>query len=130
MIVVVTGGRNYQDRDAVFRALEEAAPALLFHGACCEKGKSQNLTGADRWADEWAKMKQIPHFVFPAEWDRHGNSAGPRRNRQMLAGAMALVNNPGFTASIVKLLAFPGGRGTANCKKTAESLGIEVKDCS
>lgn len=40
-------------------------------------------TGADHWGEEWAKARGIPVKPFPADWEKHGKSAGPKRNRQM-----------------------------------------------
>lgn len=52
--------------------------------------------------------------VFPANWQAFGRSAGHRRNADMLR------------ANIGALIAFPGGRGTANCIAQAQRLGITV----
>ena len=54
-------------------------------------------------------------LAFPAEWKKHGKAAGPIRNRKMLQdGKPDLV------------LAFPGGRGTANMVELATDAGIRV----
>jgi YspA, cpYpsA-related SLOG family len=39
--------------------------------------------GVDTMALEWARANRIEAKEFPADWDRYGNSAGPRRNAQM-----------------------------------------------
>lgn len=51
--------------------------------------------------------------VFKADWATHGKAAGPIRNRAMLQTANVLV-------------AFEGGKGTANCIETAKNLWIPV----
>lgn len=120
MRVLVCGGRDYQDRDAVFRALDELADAdedhmlgkvtlTVIHGAC--------RSGADLWADEWAVVHWHPQEAFPADWNAHGRAAGPIRNSKMLAeGKPDLV------------LAFPGGKGTADMIRKARAADVEVRE--
>ena len=47
--------------------------------------------GADTLGIYWAKMNKKPVKKFPADWLKHGKSAGPIRNRQMAEYADALV---------------------------------------
>jgi hypothetical protein len=71
--------------------------------------------GADTLAREWATEQGIPVERYPADWNRHGKAAGPIRNRRMLVeGKPDLV------------VAFPGGRGTANMISQAEAAGVKV----
>lgn len=66
-------------------------------------------------ASEFAKWKGIPVKTFRADWGKYGKSAGPRRNKQMLdEGRPDLV------------VAFEGGRGTADMVKQAKAAGVEV----
>lgn len=117
MKVCVTGGRNYRNRDRVFRALDRAHDAhgidVLVHGAC--------ETGADHFADEWATINRVPVLSFAADWgpdpSRPDKSAGPKRNSLMLK-----------EGAPDKLIAFSGGPGTADCVKKARRLGIPVQE--
>jgi hypothetical protein len=116
-VIIVTGGRDYQDRDRVFAALDKAHThkpiTLLVHGACVDQ-KSGELRGADRWADEWARDRGVPVEPHPADWTTWRKAAGPMRNKQMAeAGAHGCI-------------AFPGGAGTANMVRQAERCGIPV----
>lgn len=116
-VVIVTGGRDYDDRDRVFAALDHAHSrqpiTLLVHGACVDRTTGE-LAGADRWADEWAHERGVPVEPHPADWLTWGKAAGPMRNKQMAeAGAHGCI-------------AFPGGRGTANMVRNAERCGITV----
>ncbi len=53
--------------------------------------------------------------MFHAEWMKYGKAAGPIRNARMLAeGKPDLV------------VAFPGGRGTADMLRRVREAGIEV----
>lgn len=125
MRVLVTGGRDYANRNLVFRSLDRLAAnhvtatkmdyIIVIHGACCLRGKSWELCGADRWADEWAKECEMPHISVPAMWAQYGNSAGPRRNQFMLD-----------TFKPTNVLAFPGHSGTAHMVDIARKAGIIV----
>lgn len=119
MIVLVTGGRGYESREAVFSALDsvnsQVAVELIIHGMC--------PTGADKWADEWAIENEVPVIRKPPNWNTHGRKAGPMRNKRMaeLAKEMSMFGG--------KLcVAFPGGLGTANMVNECIAAGIEVRE--
>lgn len=109
MRVLVTGGRDYHDRVHVWNTLCDLDAArgpitCVIHGAA---------TGADTEAMLWAR--KILHAPFVADWRQYGKAAGPMRNARMIAeGRPDLV------------VAFPGGKGTANCVAQARAAGIEV----
>lgn len=108
--VLVCGGRDYDDREQLFRVLDEthAANPII----CLIQGAAP---GADTLAAEWAAERGVPCDAYPADWVRKGRSAGPIRNKQMLVeGKPDLV------------IAFAGGRGTANMVKQAEAAGVPV----
>ena len=104
MRVIVCGGRAYSDRARVFSALDrlhaEKGIDCVIHGAC--------PTGADRWADEWAKERGVAVEPHPADWIRLGRWAGPCRNSEMI------------DAKPDGVVAFPGGRGTADMVRRTE----------
>lgn len=119
MRVLVCGGRNYADRDKMDRVLRLVDRAkgpirALIHGAA---------KGADRLAAKWAEDTGLAEFgevlAFPADWNKHGVAAGPRRNQEMLD-----VGKPDL------VIAFPGGRGTADMVRRALAAGIEVQRIS
>lgn len=113
MTVIVTGGRDYKNEALVRRVLRELLPTRLYVG---------DATGVDAYAWAWAEQndRKISKWKFEAEWDIYGKSAGPRRNNIML-GAALWDNGPSLI-----LLAFPGGRGTADCIRQAKGKGIIV----
>lgn len=117
-LLLVTGGRDYAGRTTVFAALDSAhrkhVNLTVIHGACCKRTDPTELTGADRWAQEWAQIRQRPYIGVPAEWIRFGDSAGPRRNGVMLCYLPHGV------------VAFPGGDGTADMCRQAEAAGVAV----
>lgn len=47
--------------------------------------------GPDSWAKEYARQEPLPFVEYPAEWDKYGKSAGPRRNVRMSENGDALV---------------------------------------
>ena len=118
--VLVCGGRDYADRRAVFQELDallEAAipmPAYpwirltIIHGG---------QDGADFAAGEWARANDQPYGVIPAPWRSFGKRAGPLRNAAMLQ-----TQRPDL------VLAFPGGRGTADMVRKARAAGVEVRE--
>jgi hypothetical protein len=115
-VIIVCGGRGYDDPVHVFRVLDELHAAepigLLRHGAA---------PGADRIADEWALARGVPRDPVPAEWGRYArpngrNPAGPIRNAAML------VREP----RPVLVVAFPGGDGTADMVRQSRRAGVEV----
>jgi hypothetical protein len=122
--VLVTGGRDYDGRAVVFTRLDaiddECGITLLVHGACTDK-ETGELTGADRWAEEWAIDRQCAYFGVPAKWRKYGLSAGPRRNEEM----PTMCKKMGVPVDLV--VAFPGGRGTGGMVNIAERLGIAVR---
>lgn len=111
MTLLVTGGRDYADRAAVARVLDavhrKRPVALLREGGAA---------GADQLAREWAADRGVPVDTMPADWAKHGRAAGPIRNRAMLARE-PLPDG---------VVAFPGGRGTADMVAAARAAGVTV----
>lgn len=109
MRLLVCGGRDYNDRRGVFRSLDRLLTkrqvVTLIHGAA---------PGADSLAAQWAKERGIEQIACPAEWEKYGKRAGPLRNAHMLT-----LNPDG-------LVAFPGGRGTADMVMQAINAGLNV----
>lgn len=110
MIVLVCGGREYNNRKKVYEILDNVlldninADLLLIHGAC-HKG------GADILAEDWAKSRQVDYVGIPAKWKKYGKSAGYRRNESMLHR---------WKPSLI--IAFPGGSGTKNMVEISRPL--------
>ena len=125
MRVLVCGGRDFDNyvfvRDTLYALCDEfglwypedeygnTLPTVeIIHGGC--------PSGADKCADEFAIVNWCKFQEFKADWDKHGRAAGPIRNQKMLEeGRPDLV------------LAFRGGRGTADMNRRAEKAGIEVR---
>lgn len=110
MRALVCGGRDYNDIPTLCATMdaihEKYDISLLINGAA---------SGADYLAECWAKSRNVPFKQFPADWKKHGRSAGPIRNKQMI--------NEGKPEIVV---AFPGGRGTADMVQKAKTAGVRV----
>lgn len=50
--------------------------------------------GADTAAGHWAEREGVPVDVYEADWDEHGNSAGPIRNEEMADAAHEEFDRP------------------------------------
>lgn len=112
MRVLVCGGRDFENREWLYRVLDElhverAIEVIIQGGA----------RGADWMARDWARSRMVEGKTYEADWKKHGKAAGPKRNAVMLAeGKPDLV------------VAFPGGRGTADMVEKAEAAGVAVHD--
>lgn len=114
MKLLVCGGRDYTDEREAFRVLDsimlEQPVTMVIQGGA---------RGADLLGRTWAERRLIPFSEYPADWNRHGLGAGPRRNQQMLDhGKPDLV------------VAFHGGAGTADMVRRAIDGGVPVKRIS
>lgn len=114
MIVICTGGRNNEDKNLVWKVLDNLAPKGVIVGDC--------PTGIDLHVRDWCHDRKIidPTFgytVFEADWNQFGLSAGPKRNREMVI----------FGSKIRAILvAFKGGKGTADCVRNAKAIKMLV----
>lgn len=112
MKVLVCGGRDYilsLHVWAVLYSIQAETPIThIIHGGA---------PGADTFASRWAMTtKGVQEVRCNANWDRDGLSAGPIRNKAMLALKPDVV------------VAFPGGGGTANMIAQAVAAGVKVID--
>ena len=107
---LICGGRDFDDWPMLDRALRQ----LILHPtiATIIQGEAR---GADKLAAVWAVEHRAQVESYPADWSTHGRSAGPIRNRQMLDEGKPDV-----------VIAFPGGRGTANMIEQARARKLVV----
>lgn len=117
--VLVTGGRDFRDRQAVYGALDaehRAQPiTLVIHGAC--KNRNGHICGADGLAQEWAISREVPYLGVPAKWALHKLAGGPIRNGDMLRDWKPH-----------RVFAFPGGRGTADMVEQARLAKVPTTE--
>lgn len=110
MIVLVTGGRDFEDRRALFEFLDALRPEIdaVVHG--------DHWSGADLFAKLWCRTRSVEERPYPAKWKEFGKRAGMIRNAEMLK-----------KERVDLCVACPGGRGTNDMVERCEKAGIEVK---
>lgn len=104
--ILVCGGRNYFNQAQVNTILDQHSPAVIIHGAA---------RGADTLAGNYARANNLPEISCPADWAKYGLKAGFLRNAQMLND-----HKPDL------VIAFPGGRGTADMVRRARRAKVAV----
>ena len=109
--IIVAGGRDFDDYQLLSKTLDEVLSPLEIHASIMSGG----ARGADALGEKYASEHNIPVDCFPANWRKHGRSAGFLRNKIMAANANALV-------------AFWDGTspGTKHMIDTARSRGLAV----
>jgi hypothetical protein len=116
--VIVCGGRDFEDRAYVFTVLsalhETRGIECVIEGGCRARRVDGTLLSADRYAAWWARDYGVELATIPADWKKHGKPAGPIRNAEMMRYNPSLV------------IAFPGGKGTADMVTKAKRAGTEV----
>jgi hypothetical protein len=107
--LLVCGSRDWTDEDQIADVLCDYAneDVRVIHGGA---------RGADRLAERVARVYGYAVQAYPADWEVHGNAAGPIRNRLMLD------RNPD------RVLAFHKNqsRGTQDTIDEARRRGIPV----
>jgi hypothetical protein len=117
MRVLVCGGRDYEDRHAVYRELDQLAS--VFSTVTVVEGGAR---GADQLGREWADERRQKWITEKANWVDYGYAAGPIRNEKMLRD-----HKPDL------VLAFPSpvrgleGTGTGDMVQRARDAGVEVR---
>ena len=110
MKVIVCGGRDYANVEFLTLVLDELHAKMPISQVIQGGAK-----GADSLAFDWAiRTKGVSVTTHHAEWEKYGRRAGPIRNGLMLEDCPDLV------------VAFPGGRGTADMVRQAKAAGIQV----
>lgn len=78
--VLICGSRSWDDRAAVFRAVDVLIGTYGDEVVIISGG----APGADQFADDAARYFSLTLVRVPAKWHILGNSAGPARNERML----------------------------------------------
>jgi hypothetical protein len=110
IVVLVCGDRHWTNRISIAKRLKQLpANTLILHGGA---------RGADMLAGEEATKLGLKVEVFPAEWEKYGQAAGPVRNVKMLDMNPHLVI--AFHSDLAK------SRGTAHTVREARKRQIRV----
>lgn len=108
--IIIAGGRDFNDYELL---LNSVWPILK--GNTNIEIVSGCASGADKLGEKFAESFGLPISKFPADWNKHGRSAGPIRNKKMAEYANELI-------------AFWDGKskGTKNMIETANKMGLIV----
>lgn len=131
MKVLVCGGRTYENEKKVNETLDLihflVGISVVVHG---DAGKFYDApdyayvpdaelpgwwAGADKLAAHWAHVQGVAEKFYKPNWKEYGRKAGPFRNQTMLDTEKPDV-----------VIAFPGGKGTADMVKRAKVGGYKV----
>ena len=86
MKVIIAGSRNFND----YKKLCKICDHLLQNQANIEI-ISGAAKGADQLGEKYASEKGYRIKKFPANWNKYGKSAGPKRNEEMANYADVLI---------------------------------------
>lgn len=132
MRVLVTGSRNWSDRETIRRALAEIADMyphnwddngiVLVHGGCNLRRGGHPTTPEPRGADAIAHVLWrswgLHSEMHKAEWAVHGRAAGPIRNKLMVD----------LGADICLAFILDESPGATDCARRAREAGIPVHE--
>ena len=85
--LIIAGSRGVRS----YRTVAEAAETFCLCYGTPDAVLSGGAHGADNLGEEWARRKNIPVEVYPADWALHGRKAGIMRNAYMGRQANALL---------------------------------------
>lgn len=107
--VLVCGGREFIDYEQLNselnRLVGRTVPTIIQGGA----------SGADFLSKVYARRYGLECHQYSADWKSFGRAAGMIRNKRMLEEGEPDI-----------VIAFEGGRGTANMMELAVRAGVEV----
>lgn len=109
---IVCGGRDFADAEMFNAAMGDLVRLRGMPSRVIEGGAA----GADGMAREWAARHALDSWTQLADWKTHGRAAGPIRNQAMLEHNPKLV------------VAFPGGKGTADMVRRSRKAGVDVAE--
>lgn len=124
--VIVCGGRHYYDEVRLYQVLD-AARERLGLSFVIEGGAS----GAAELARSWRLHRGVPGETYKANWGNIWRSGAVVRRRGDGTQYDALAGHVRNQRMIDEgrpdlVIAFPGGRGTADMVRRAEAAGIRV----
>lgn len=111
MKLIIAGSRTFTD----FKKLCEVCDQILQDQTDVEIVSGAYYKGADKLGEQYTIERGYKLTKFPADWERFGKAAGPKRNEQMANYADALI-------------AFWDGKskGTKNMIQIAEKENLKV----
>jgi len=114
-VMFVTGSRRWTDTVKIKMAMDACDPELVIEG---------EANGADRLSAAEARSRGIEVEGYPAEWARYRKSAGPIRNRKMLARLVELREAGHEVIPVAFHEDLTQSRGTADMVKLLKGAGF------
>lgn len=110
--LIVAGSRGFNDYELLKRKLDYVLRNRVDERITIVSGTAK---GADQLGEQYAKERGYALMRYPADWDKHGKSAGYIRNKEMAKNADGLI-------------AFWDGksRGTKHMIDLAREQGLKV----
>ncbi len=87
MKLIIAGGRNFTN----YQKLKETCDHFLQDQTNIEIVSGAYYKGADYLGEKYAIDKGYKLTKFPADWNKFGKAAGPKRNQQMANYADTLI---------------------------------------
>lgn len=114
--IIIAGGRDFSNYSKLKAHMDEFLETVT----CPVTIVSGGARGADTLGEQYAREHGYPVKRFPANWDKYGKSAGPKRNEEM---ALYVAEEHGV------LVAFWDGksRGTKDMIDRATEYKLEVQ---
>ena len=104
--VLVTGGRDFKNKQQVWDELDKIKPDILISGGA---------KGADSLAEQWAKARGVVIERYDPDWKKEGKKAAFLRNQRMVDEGKPHM-----------LVAFKGGKGTEHQVNITRKAKIPV----
>ena len=115
MRVLICGGRDFDDYHSFWYSMNDISDKFDFDNKQPITIIQGGAKGADAFARTYAIECGFELENYEANWSKYGPGAGPIRNQQMIdEGKPDLV------------IAFPGGKGTADMIRRARKAKIKV----
>lgn len=87
MKLIIAGSRTFND----YKKLCAECDNILQDQTNIEIVSGAHYKGADKLGEQYAKERGYKLTLFPANWNKYGKSAGPKRNLQMAEYADMLI---------------------------------------
>ncbi len=107
--VVIAGSRNFTDYklfssivDKYLSRIKNEYELIILSGHC---------VGTDLMAEKYARENRFALEIYPAEWDKYGRSAGPKRNKEMVEKADFAIAFSSGSAGTESLIEFAVQKG-------------------
>lgn len=121
MKILVVGSRTFNQYELMVRTLDKV---ILESTGIARDGNNNHIEiisggahGADKMSEVYAKQINCKMTIFPADWRKHGRSAGFTRNKEMVE----------YGPDLCVAFRVSGSLGTSHTIKLCREKGIPTK---